>query len=362
MRRATRQARKIATTKRRILQLILAAALCGLPSGLLNVAWGAPASPTAKPLEFAGQVVIPPRAVLRTRRISLTLLRVGTPFRAQAFADSHGRFRFHKIPPGTYNLSIRIPGFGELQNTVDVTASFADSKGRVQKTYSYDEAALAHQARPSSGGFVSVRELSIPWKARREFEKAQGDLQHGKVDSARQHFEKAVEIAPQYTEALNDLGVIAFQGRNFPAAEMYFRKALEKEPRAFEPLVNLGGALLALDRADEAIEVNARAHEERPADPLAAAQLGMSYYVAGNDEEALNYLLLTEQLDPNHYTNPQLALAKIYLSRSDTQAASAELDDFLKRHPDSPEAEPVRAMLSTIGEMRQAPRAAAASR
>jgi tetratricopeptide (TPR) repeat protein len=197
---------------------------------------------------------------------------------------------------------------------------------------------------------VSVRQLSVPWKAQLEFDKGQGDLAHGKLDSAKKHFEKAVQIAPQFSEALNSLGTLAFQARDFQTAEQFFRKALEKDADAFEPLVNLGGTLLALQRVDEAIEINRRAQEARPKDPLAAAQLGMSYYLAGNDEDALNYLLLTEQLDPNHYTNPQLPLARLYLSHSDAQGAIDELNDFLKRHPDAPEAESVRKMLSQVRE------------
>ena len=87
----------------------------------------------------------------------------------------------------------------------------------------------------------------------------------------------------------------------------------------------------------------------------------MSYYLAGNDEEALNYLLLTEQLDPAHYTNPQIPLARIYLSHSNQQSAVEELTDFLDRHPDSPEAESVRAMIEKIRQTPNSDRAATAA-
>src|SRR5215467_10503790 len=142
--------------------LLTAILLCLFVAGVLpgssNLAWTA--SPTDKPLEFRGQVVIPPHAVLRNRRITLTLLRVGTPLRLQSFADSRGRFDFHKVPSGTYNLTIRVPGFGEMQSTtVEITSSFADPKGRVEKTYSYDEATLGHEAQPPTRGLVSVRQL-----------------------------------------------------------------------------------------------------------------------------------------------------------------------------------------------------------
>ena len=306
------------------------------------------ADSASKTLELHGRIGIPAQAILRGRRISLTLLQVGTPFSARAWADSKGRFRFRKLPPGTYSLSILIPGAGEIQSTVDVTSSFTDAKGRVEKQFVFDEESLARQARPPQQGLVSVRELSIPWRARREYEQARQDLQRQKVESATRHFQKAVGLAPQFMEALNSLGVLSFQQRDYIAAEAYFRKALETDEEAFEPLVNLGGTLLALGRLEEAIEVNSRAQRKRPGDALANAQLGLSYYLAGNDEEALNYLLLTEQLDPAHFTNPQLALARIYLRLSEEEAALEELQDFLERHPDSPEASRAKAMIGRI--------------
>ena len=306
------------------------------------------AATAADRLEFRGQVVIPPKAVGRGKRITLTLLHVGTAFNAQTRADSKGRFRFKKIPPGTYSLSIFIPGAGEMQGTVDVTPAFADANGRVERQFTFDEDELAQEALPVQQGMVSVRELSIPRKARNEYSTARNDLRRQKVESARRHLEKAVEIAPQFLEALNYLGVLAYQRRDFATAEEYFRKALEQDPEAYEPVVNLGGALLAMGRSQEALEINSRAQTARPKDALANAQLGLSYYLLGDDEQALNYLLLAEQIDPAHFTHPQIPLANIYLRNSEEESAIEELEDFLNHHPDSPEAESVRATMRRI--------------
>jgi tetratricopeptide (TPR) repeat protein len=232
--------------------------------------------------------------------------------------------------------------------TVDVTPSFADDRGKVQRKFVFDQETLARQARPLATGVVSVRELSIPRGAHREYQKGRDAASKQNLQEAIEHFEKAIAQAPQYMEAYNNLGIVYFQQRQFSRAESNFRKALELEPEAFEPLVNLGGTLLALDRIDEAIEVNSRAHDTRPQDALATAQLGLSHFLAGQDEDALNYLLLTEELDPAHFTNPQLPLAQIYLRHSEGQAALEELEDFLRYHPDSPEAPSVRATIERI--------------
>ena len=299
-------------------------------------------------LELEGQVLIPPQARRPRRSITVTISQVGTSFSKEARADPRGRFRFKDLQPSTYSLSIHLPGTGEIVQTVDVTPSFADARGKVQRKFVFDQETLARQARSLATGVVSVRELSIPRGARREYQKGRDAASKQDMPKAIEHFEKAVAQAPQYMEAYNNLGIVYFQQREFATAERSFRKALELEPEAFEPLVNLGGALLALDRIDEAIEVNSRAHEARPQDALATAQLGLSHFLAGQDEDALNYLLLTEELDPAHFTNPQLPLAQIYLRHSEEQAAVEELEDFLRYHPDSPEAPSVRATVERI--------------
>jgi tetratricopeptide (TPR) repeat protein len=296
----------------------------------------------ARRFEFRGRVVTPRKVATRTRRIALRLIQVGEPFSAETLADFDGSFRFKNLPEGVYSFSIVIPTAGEMRTTIDLTRSFADARGRIERTFTYTEDELAHEALPVQRVTVSVRELEIPGKARSEFSDARNDLRKGKIDSAKEHLLRAVKLAPEFVEALNQLGVLAYQRRAFEEAESYFRKALAKVPDAYEPLVNLGGALLSLGRAEEAVEVNRRAQEARPKDPLAAAQLGLSYYLQGNDADARNYLMLTEQLDPGHFSNPQIPLANIYLHDSDEQAAIDELQSFLKLHPDSPEADSVR--------------------
>jgi tetratricopeptide (TPR) repeat protein len=322
-------------------------------ASMVSVARGAERESPAT-LELHGRVLVPAQARRPGRRITLSLVQVGTPFSAQTRTDSKGRFRFRKLQPGTYSLGILIPGTGEILQTVEVSPSFADARGRVEKQFLFNQETLQQQARLNPQGLVSVRELSIPRKARSEYRKARDSLRKRDLEDAVRRLEKAVELAPQFMEALNNLGMIYFQQREYAKAESYFRKALDLEPEAFEPLVNLGGTLLALGRVEEAIEVCGRAQSARPKDALANAQLGLGYFLAGDDESALNYLLLTQELDPAHFTNPQIPLARIYLRHSEEEAALEELEDFLRIRPDSPEADSVRATVQRIEQALQA--------
>ena len=107
------------------------------------------------------------------------------------------------------------------------------------------------------------------------------------------------------------------------------------DPELYEPLVNLGGVLLNLNQPEEALQHNRHAVLTRPNDALANAQLGMAYWQLGNGEMAEKYLRAAMKLDPAHFSHPQLTLAQIYLKRGERQAAVEQLEDFLKRHPDS---------------------------
>ena len=88
---------------------------------------------------------------------------------------------------------------------------------------------------------VPARQLSVPEKAVRDYDDAQKALGRRDVATAVKRLEHAVALAPQFSAAWNNLGTIAYQNRKFDRAAECFRAALEADPSACEPLVNLGG-------------------------------------------------------------------------------------------------------------------------
>ena len=195
---------------------------------------------------------------------------------------------------------------------------------------------------------VSARELSIPPEARREYEEAQKDLARRDADAAAAHLERAVEIAPQFSVAWNNVGTIAYQTGRYEQAERYFRKSLEEDPSAYEPLVNLGGVLINLHKLEEARQFNQYAVLSRPHDALANSQMGMTYFGLGKMELAEKYLKTACEIDPGHFSHPQLLLAEIYLRRNERAAAANVLDDYVRRHPDDRDAAKIRAAVQKL--------------
>ena len=253
-----------------------------------------------------------------------------TPFNASASVGLDGKFKFKKIPPGIYTLAAAVARLGELRKTVEVGPGSADAKGNVvadivfERTISWE-----------SKGTVSAVELSVPEQAKAEFRRALDCLSRRDIQGAVARLEKAVEIAPQFAVALNQLGTISYQSGQYQQAEDYFRTALKQDPDLYAPLVNLGGALLALKRDKEALETNLEAVKANPGDALAHSQLGKSYYYLGRFDEAEDHLKRAKALDQSHFSFPQIVLMNIYLKRNQPAEAIAEMEEFLKLHPDS---------------------------
>jgi Tfp pilus assembly protein PilF len=296
----------------------------------------------AEPLfELSGQLLPPGRA-------SISLYATRSPFTAMTLSDAAGRFSFKKLRADDYTVAVFIAGRGEARRTVEVGPAVAGSQRRVSLTLDLKDAdfELAGPVRQHS---VSTSQLAIPDAALRQYQQAQKDLERRDADAAAARLEKAVEMAPQFAMAWNELGTIAYQTRKFDRAEECFRQALELDPAAFEPLVNLGGVLVTLHKLDEAADYNLRAVLARPNDALANSQLGLTYFELGRMDLGQKYLERTRQIDPAHFSRPQLLLAEIHLRRGERREAAAVLEEFLKYHPNWPQAAKMR---QTIAELR----------
>ena len=279
-------------------------------------------------------------------RASVSIHAVASPFTASTLTENDGRFTFRKLEPGAYTIAIFIPARGEARQTIEVGPSTADDRHRVALTLELKDSDFVFRDPTRRRHSVSAKQLAIPEKAVREYEEAQKELARRDIEGAVKRLERAVEIAPQFATAWNNLGTIAYQTQKFARAEECFREALAQAPETYEAVVNLGGVLVTLHKLDEAWDYNLHAVLSRPNDALANAQLGMTYFEMGNPELAEKYLRKAVEIDPAHFSHPQLFLAEIHLRQGHKQAAVADLESFLKHHPDWPQAAAVRAKIA----------------
>ena len=310
---------------------------------LLMLGTAAPARADAERLfQLAGKVLNGEGKPFRRTLPVVFLQSALTPFAVRTSADLGGSYKFKNLRPGTYSLIIAVPFTGEMARTIEIGPSFADSKGKITLNVTFD-------LKPdSTAKTVSAAELSIPNNAKTEFRKAQERLARHDTAGAIAHLKRAVELAPQFSVALNNLGTIAYQARQYEEAAGYFRQALEQEPDDYAPLVNLGGALLSAGKVQESLQYNLLAIKAKPEDALARSQLGQTYFFLGKLDMAEAELRKAKTLDPAHFSYPQLLLAEIYARQQDPSSAARELEEFLKFHPDSDRAPRLRAVIQNL--------------
>ncbi len=247
-----------------------------------------------------------------------------------------GRFAFRRLAPGAYTLTVIDPEWGVTRRTVQVTPSFADTDGNVQVAVDLERSDAARSKRLEQQGRVSVATLKVSPKAGTLRRKAQARLRRGDDAGGTALLLRAVEISPSFLDAWNELGTISYKGRHYDEAERRFRRALDIDPLAFAPLVNLGGTLLSQERFDEALSFNLMARSLEPGDALANSQLGMNFFYKGQFQKAREYLLRAKEADASHFSFPQLFLAEIYGKEGCLGKARAELEEVLRLHPHSP--------------------------
>src|SRR5437016_8672608 len=132
-----------------------------------------------------------------------------------------------------------------------------------------------------------------------------------RFDEAAAHFEKALQIDPNFYDGLVAMGVTrAHQGR-LPEAIEYFRAAIHSQPDVPKARVQLAHALWQQNRDEAALEEMRRASELAPKDTDIRADFGLALALVGRLPEAIEQLHEALRLNPNNaeaHNNLGLAL------------------------------------------------------
>ncbi|MFH0728226.1 MAG: tetratricopeptide repeat protein [Pseudomonadota bacterium] len=203
-------------------------------------------------------------------------------------------------------------------------------------------------------------------------------LVHGKPDTARRHFQKALDLAPEfisprlalarmhtiekaYDEAISQYEkVLSFNADHLPAcmaigdicyfrgdkkkAEKYYRRALEINNGYGPAANNLAFLLSAYDnKVREALGFAQLAEKKMPQDANAKDTLGWIHYRMGNYYQAITLLEKSLAINPdNAMANYHMGLA--YYQNKEFDKARAHLKKALKLNPDFEGAVEARAL------------------
>src|SRR5260370_2322677 len=133
--------------------------------------------------------------------------------------DFAGRFEVRGLPRGTYDIVVDEPGYEPAQTS-------AQTDGASSQLVLYVKSSSVPQT-PRDSYSVSARELRIPGKARREFEKGLERLLKQDPAGSVSHFTKAAQVFPDYYEAYYHVGVAETSLGRRDEAMQAFQKAID---------------------------------------------------------------------------------------------------------------------------------------
>lgn len=156
--------------------------------------------------------------------------------------------------------------------------------------------------------------------------------QQGQHGLAKQCYQSAIEIAPNYAGARNNLGATLVHQQQYEEAIATLEGALSIDPQSAETHSNLGAALFCVGKTGEAIEHLRQAIHLKPEHALAHFNLGNALLERNQWAEAAEEFRLTIALNPRYveaHQNLALALAK----QGKPDEAVAQFREVLRLQP-----------------------------
>jgi Tfp pilus assembly protein PilF len=196
---------------------------------------------------------------------------------------------------------------------------------------------------------VSVLEINVPGKAREEMQKGEGAFDHGDMVKARQHFERATALYPQYARGYVNLGVVALRSGDRRGARDSFLKAIQVDDKYVPAYLHLarwesreknftqaetflGKALLLDPGLPETFVLLADAEYGNKEFDKALADAQRAHSLAGHEQFATVHLLAAQILE----------------MQNRNQEAIAEYNAFLSEAPKSPQASAVKKAIADL--------------
>jgi tetratricopeptide (TPR) repeat protein len=199
-----------------------------------------------------------------------------------------------------------------------------------------------------SSNAVSVRELSIPFKARHAFEQGLERLAKKDAAGSLPHFQRAILEYAGYYEAYDRMGAADLKLWRVPEAEQAFRKSIDLSGAQYaHPLLALGAILDEQEKFAEAESVTCRGLDLAPESwtghyYLALALLGLNRLAEAEKSvhEALRW--------KTDFPEAHLLLAKIHSREEDYQSLVSDLNEYLKIAPDGPVSDRAKALRGSV--------------
>lgn len=259
------------------------------------------------------------------------------------FSNDEGKFMFDRLTEASYKLDVTASGFANHQETVNL---FSTSRNlRIVLA----PASPAEPLPETDKAVVSTQTLTIPPRAREEYEKALLAEKNKQVKTAHKHLDKALQAFPPFAAAYATRGFLLLDEHKTGEAEAAFQKALEIDPSLPDALLGIGRIRNSESRFAEAEDQLLKTRSANGDAWQVNYELGRACAGLSKDAEAEQYLRKARAAAPA-YPPVYYLLAQVLLRLDRPLEAVPEMEEYLRLAPEGPTADKVRDLIRRIKE------------
>lgn len=295
--------------------------------------YGVPAQPQYRNI-IEGMVTAADRPVSEAR---VFLKNDGYAQIAQTYTDSSGRFRFNGLASGNYYVEVDPVGTDYERQTQRVEAQPFSSRSGAAEVFRVtfqlvprkSERSTAASAAARGKGTVFYQE--VPKPAEMELEQAIRSLKENSFESGAASLKRALDIFPDYYDALVLLGTAYVNRDDFENAVPLLKRAVEVNKGGWLAFYSLGVAQVKLNQLAEGISALRSAAALNPHSVEAAFDLGKALAKdAATEAEAIEVLKRVTQERNKGARDAYFILASLYGKRKQYSESADALEAYLK--------------------------------
>jgi Flp pilus assembly protein TadD len=253
------------------------------------------------------------------------------------YTNHSGSFEFPPVPEGPYTI-VATSGVQQVTERVETSHwSALNVSLRLPVNNKPDDG--------RTGNTISVAQYRVPDKAREEFNKAHENLEKGRLEDANRHLARALELYPDYADALTLRGILELDHKQTEAAIADLNHAIKSDGNYALAYMVMGSALNQESKYDQAIQSLQRGESLAPEYWQAYFEMGKSYVGKGDYPAALAQLDRARNLAGAEYPLIDFFRAHALLKMKQYPEALAALQSYLQKEPQSANSERARQML-----------------
>jgi tetratricopeptide (TPR) repeat protein len=209
---------------------------------------------------------------------------------------------------------------------------------------------VLHRLQHVEGLTISATSAMAPDKAKKLYEKGREDEKKQKLDAAKEKFQKAVEIYPNYAVAWYEMGRIQVQQKDIPAAKASFQSSIKADPKYVSPLDDLATIEVQERLWDDVVRLTDQLLSLNPLSfPEAWLYNGVANYNLHAFDKAEKSARQGLSTDLQHrFPKLEYLLGMVLVQKRDYQGAAAHIRAYLALAPSASDAEAAQKQVAEL--------------